>query len=600
MRFALLGPVLLIGATISAAEGAPLRIAQNAENPDVANPNAQNAESPASEAQPTQEQAAPPPPEEGAPKKERRARGKRPDAAQEAPDAGAAEAEAEAQRQEAERAARQQQEEAEKAAAAKAQQDEEAAKAAAKAQQDEEAAKAAAAKAHQDDEAAKAAAAAKAQQDEESAKEAAKRRHQDADKGAPKAAGPQAVLPADGETKRRAFKGRDEPVPAARGDLPPAAPPATAAAPASSEAKDARRENPTKRLFRPANEKQAVEQLKQEGVRADEEFEKAKREAATQPQASGEGKRGASAAPNAARFEQVRKQRRQRVEDGGQRAVIEEPDKRRIIIEKDRAFVRHDETERFSRTGKRVRQERQKDGTILSVYLGLGGVEILTLEDDQGRLLRRSRKGRDGRENVLIDNRQFYRSRPRGGRADLYVDLPAPSLRIARDKYIVDYDEASEEDVYEALSAPPVERLDRGYSMEEVRYGRGLRERMRRVDLDAITFAFGSWEVEESQYSKLERVALAFKRILKRNPDEMFLIEGHTDAVGSDIDNLSLSDRRAESVAIILSDEFRVPPENLTTQGYGEQYLKELTNGPSRQNRRVAVRRITPLLSRAD
>ena len=80
----------------------------------------------------------------------------------------------------------------------------------------------------------------------------------------------------------------------------------------------------------------------------------------------------------------------------------------------------------------------------------------------------------------------------------------------------------------------------------------------------------------------------------------MFLIEGHTDAVGSDIDNLSLSDRRAESVAIILSDEFQVPPENLTTQGYGEQYLKELTNGPSRENRRVAVRRITPLLSRSD
>jgi outer membrane protein OmpA-like peptidoglycan-associated protein len=214
--------------------------------------------------------------------------------------------------------------------------------------------------------------------------------------------------------------------------------------------------------------------------------------------------------------------------------------------------------------------------------------------------LRRSRRGRDGRENVLVDNRQYYRSRSRGGRGDFYVDLPAPRLRIARDKYIVDYDEASEEDVYEALSAPPVERLDRGYSLEEVRYGRGLRERMRRVDLDAITFAFGSWEVEESQYSKLERVARALKRVLRRNPDEMFLIEGHTDAVGSDIDNLSLSDRRAESVAIILSDEFSVPPENLTTQGYGEQYLKELTNGPSRVNRRVAVRRITPLLSRSD
>ena len=77
----------------------------------------------------------------------------------------------------------------------------------------------------------------------------------------------------------------------------------------------------------------------------------------------------------------------------------------------------------------------------------------------------------------------------------------------------------------------------------------------------------------------------------------MFLIEGHTDAVGSDDDNLSLSDRRAEAVALALSQQFQVPAENLTTQGYGEQYLKVPTQGPERLNRRVTVRRITPLLT---
>ena len=46
----------------------------------------------------------------------------------------------------------------------------------------------------------------------------------------------------------------------------------------------------------------------------------------------------------------------------------------------------------------------------------------------------------------------------------------------------------------------------------------------------------------------------------------MSLIEGHTDAVGSDEDNLSLSDRRAEAVAEILTREFQVPAENLSTQ----------------------------------
>jgi outer membrane protein OmpA-like peptidoglycan-associated protein len=76
----------------------------------------------------------------------------------------------------------------------------------------------------------------------------------------------------------------------------------------------------------------------------------------------------------------------------------------------------------------------------------------------------------------------------------------------------------------------------------------------------------------------------------------VFLIEGHTDAVGAAEDNLSLSDRRAESVAVALTEQFQVPAENLVTQGYGEQYPKEQTDGSSAVNRRVAVRRITPLI----
>jgi OmpA-OmpF porin, OOP family len=46
-----------------------------------------------------------------------------------------------------------------------------------------------------------------------------------------------------------------------------------------------------------------------------------------------------------------------------------------------------------------------------------------------------------------------------------------------------------------------------------------------------------------------------------------------------------------------LSQQFGVLAENLTTQGYGEQYLKVPTQGPERTNRRVTVRRITPLLT---
>ncbi len=83
---------------------------------------------------------------------------------------------------------------------------------------------------------------------------------------------------------------------------------------------------------------------------------------------------------------------------------------------------------------------------------------------------------------------------------------------------------------------------------------------------------------------------------IQRDPREVFLIEGHTDAVGSDAYNLALSDRRAESVALALTENFGIPPENLVVQGYGEEFLKVPTLESEQANRRATVRRITPLL----
>jgi outer membrane protein OmpA-like peptidoglycan-associated protein len=120
---------------------------------------------------------------------------------------------------------------------------------------------------------------------------------------------------------------------------------------------------------------------------------------------------------------------------------------------------------------------------------------------------------------------------------------------------------------------------------------------MPRVDLDT-TFDSGSWQLTPDQVAHLAAIARGLNLAIDRNPREVFLIEGHTDAIGSEEDNLSLSDRRAEAVAVALTEEFHVPSENLVTQGYGEQYLKVPTQGPERANRRVAIRRITPLIDR--
>jgi outer membrane protein OmpA-like peptidoglycan-associated protein len=120
-----------------------------------------------------------------------------------------------------------------------------------------------------------------------------------------------------------------------------------------------------------------------------------------------------------------------------------------------------------------------------------------------------------------------------------------------------------------------------------------------RIDLDTITFEFGSATIGNNQMGALEQLGDAMEEVIAENPDEVYLIEGHTDAVGSDTDNLILSDQRAEAVAVALSQNFDIPPENLVTEGYGEQYLKVRTESAERENRRVTVRRITPLLAQA-
>lgn len=222
---------------------------------------------------------------------------------------------------------------------------------------------------------------------------------------------------------------------------------------------------------------------------------------------------------------------------------------------------------------------------------------MISERDNEGRTLRRYKRWRDGRIVVLFDNRRYY---SRIGRDYVFpvVDLAPVTIGIPYEEYIVSYDSVSVDDLYDTLAAPPVEELDRTYSLEEVRYSVRLRERMRRVDLNEITFETASWEITPDQMPKLEKLARAMLRVIERRTDEVFLIEGHTDAVGSDIDNLSLSDRRAEAVAVALSESFNVPPENLVTQGYGEEQLKVETQGASRINRRVSVRRITPLLDK--
>ncbi|MGA7807483.1 MAG: OmpA family protein, partial [Bradyrhizobium sp.] len=290
------------------------------------------------------------------------------------------------------------------------------------------------------------------------------------------------------------------------------------------------------------------------------------------------------------RLEDFRAERHE-VQQGG-RTVITEPG--RIIVRDPggQEFVRHDEMERF-RFGARDIQVQREGNDTRDIVIRPDGVQIITIIGPDGGLLRRIRRERDGREIVIIDN--SYRDPAAVG--GFYVDLPPPVIRIPYDRYIVEADQATPDMIYGAMEAPPVDRIERRYSLDEIRYSPNVRMLMPSIDLNTINFDTGSWEIPPDQATKLQVIADGLNRAIQRNPREVFLIEGHTDATGNDTDNLSLSDRRAESAAELLTQQFGVPAENLTSQGYGSQYPKEQTDGPSRINRRVTVRRITPLLN---
>ncbi len=65
----------------------------------------------------------------------------------------------------------------------------------------------------------------------------------------------------------------------------------------------------------------------------------------------------------------------------------------------------------------------------------------------------------------------------------------------------------------------------------------------------------------------LDRLATA----LKEQPDRKVLIEGHTDNVGSDQNNLGLSERRAQSVQAGLTQR-GVNRNQITAVGKGENF----------------------------
>jgi outer membrane protein OmpA-like peptidoglycan-associated protein len=275
-----------------------------------------------------------------------------------------------------------------------------------------------------------------------------------------------------------------------------------------------------------------------------------------------------------------KKDERRVVSNSGDRVVVENPDGTYVIYKDDDAILR--------RPGVRTVTETYKDGSTRTVVQRADGTEVVTIRDASGRVLRRVAYDRAGNPIVLIDDLAPEE------RIDI-TELPKPKP----DRVTIST--ADEDAALKAeLAALEAEGLGRKFSLRQIREIREVRALAATIEVDNITFDTGSSAIRATEARKLADIGRLMQELLAANPAEVFLIEGHTDAVGSAASNLSLSDRRAESLALALTEYFDIPPENLVIQGYGEAELKVDSQGDERANRRVTVRLITPLMRVAE
>ncbi|MGX9117303.1 OmpA family protein, partial [Mesorhizobium sp. BHbsci] len=250
----------------------------------------------------------------------------------------------------------------------------------------------------------------------------------------------------------------------------------------------------------------------------------------------------------------IERPRRERPEVPEGAELVREVNNRFIFRTDNTYFIERPREERFIIDAREVYYEELPRSRQREVVVRPDGTRIVTIRNRWGDVVRRVKILPDDREIVLVYVEDDYYDEVLEWR-DPGLDLPPLDLDIPVRDYILDAEWVEDpEDYYTFLDQPPVEQVERTYSLDEVRRSARIRDKVRRIDLDIINFEFGSAQIPESEIGKLEGVAEAMQRLLKENPGETFLIEGHTDAVGAEVANLALSDQRAEAVATALTN----------------------------------------------
>jgi outer membrane protein OmpA-like peptidoglycan-associated protein len=107
------------------------------------------------------------------------------------------------------------------------------------------------------------------------------------------------------------------------------------------------------------------------------------------------------------------------------------------------------------------------------------------------------------------------------------------------------------------------------------------------IDDLRVTFPFDSAEITPEARQTLDVLGEAL--LDGRLSADRFEIAGHTDGVGNEQYNATLSERRAQAVVNYLSENFGLPRDRLLGRGYGKAYLADPEDPRNPINRRVEI-----------
>jgi len=107
-----------------------------------------------------------------------------------------------------------------------------------------------------------------------------------------------------------------------------------------------------------------------------------------------------------------------------------------------------------------------------------------------------------------------------------------------------------------------------------------------KIDLE-IQFDYNSADIRQSSVPEVQELGKALSDANLRG--STFVIAGHTDAIGTEVYNQELSERRAEAIKRYLTEKYGINGSDLVTVGYGKSKPKDANAPTDPANRRVQV-----------